>query len=149
MVNKQENNKWFFKLGTEIKGSSVTKKTQHWDGSTFAKKRDKGYPVKPKYIYKYAGSVLSSVSYYKAHFHHSKASCFFFWISKTQALDWHVGLFPVFNCIFKDLAGIMRLTSCYVYHVVLLSYLLLIWRLMLFNKCLLSFSKCTLVSNWG
>ncbi len=37
-------------------------------------KKDRGYPVKPKYIYKYAGSVPSSVSSYEAHFHHSKDS---------------------------------------------------------------------------
>ena len=49
----------------------------------------------------------------------------------------------MFNCVFKVFLGIVRLTSCCVYHVVLLSYFPLIWLFMLLHKRLLSFCQHT------
>lgn len=41
-------------------------------------KKGKGYAAKLRHIYKYAISIPSSVSYYKADFYHCDSSLFFF-----------------------------------------------------------------------
>lgn len=100
------------------------------------------YSVKQKHIYKYAYFILSSATYYKIGLY---PTCFFFLYFSNTRLRMAYQFLPI-NCVFKDLPGIIRLSSCCVYHFSCFLSLPLIWLLILLNKCLLLFCKCTLIS---
>lgn len=123
----------------------------HWNSSSFAEaEQQRLFTIKQSNFANKQQTIPSRLSSDTAvPQHEGRLFCFLFFHFKGKLWLTFCFVFSAFNCIFKDLLGIVWLTHSCISHVVPFSFLSLNWLCMLFNKGWLSFSEHIPSSNCG